>query len=110
MSIKFKFSRGFVKDVKRLRKRYRLIEQDVDSLIAEMEHESYRGDYMPKFGREVYKVRLTNRSARRGKRGGFRVIYVQLADESFLFLHIYSKSDQNDANPSEIWRRLRELE
>ena len=76
MSIKVQFSRGFVKDIKRLRKRYRLIEQDIESLMAEMAHESYRSDYMPKFGREVYKVRLTNRSARRGKRGGFRVIYL----------------------------------
>ena len=110
MSITFNFSRGFVKDFKRLQKRYRLIEQDVDALMAEMEHESYRGDYMPNFGKELYKVRLTNRSARRGKRGGFRIIYARQADETCLFLHIYSKSDKNDTSASEIRRMLRDLD
>ena len=56
MPITFNFSRGFVKDFKRLRKRFRFIEQDIDNLMAEMEHESFRGDYAPYLDKKQVRV------------------------------------------------------
>ena len=60
------------------------------------------GQRIPRIGYSVYKVRLPNRAARRGKSGGFRVIYyVQLIDHVTL-LTIYSKTDETDISVQEI--------
>ena len=93
-----------------MRKRYRRVEDDVEELVAEMERGAFRGDPLPGFGRDVYKVRLANRSARRGRRGGFRVIYSLLNVNTVVFLHIYSKSDKDDVSANEISRLLRDFE
>ena len=53
---------------------------------------------------------MTNRSARRGKSGGFRAIYHPDKDGRFVFVHIYSKTDQNDASASEILERVKDIE
>jgi mRNA-degrading endonuclease RelE of RelBE toxin-antitoxin system len=67
------------------------------------------GDKIPDIGHDVYKVRLANPSAQRGKSGGFRVIYyVQVADSVFL-LKIYSKTEQNDISADDIRRIVQEL-
>ena len=100
----------FDRDVKKLKKRYRRIEEDLRNLLHEMENLNYRGRFVAGFGQAVYKVRLTNRSARRGKSGGFRVIYQRIDDDEFLFLHIYSKSDKSDVSEGEISRMLSDLD
>ncbi len=110
MSIRFIYSRDFLKDVRKLRKRYRFIENDIDQLKEEMRNNHYRGVLVPRWGPNVYKVRLTNRSARRGKRGGFRAVYVLQDSNTALFMHIYSKSDKDDASSADIQRMLRDLE
>lgn len=44
----------------------------------------------------VYKVRLRNTDAQRGKSGGYRVIYYLETEEQTVILTIYSKTDQSD--------------
>jgi len=57
----------------------------------------------------VYKVRLPNPSAQRGKSGGFRVIYyVKLAD-AVMLVTIYSKTEQTDISADELRRLLDDL-
>ena len=60
---------------------------------------------MRRVGRNVYKVRLPNRSARRGKSGGFRVIYQERDGVLVLLLLIYSKTERADI-PDEAIRRV----
>ena len=108
MPVEFTYSDDFAKDLTRLRKRYRRIENDLAALEADMQHRNLRGVHMPGFGLPLYKVRMANRSARCGKRGGFRVIYLKESSDSILFLHIYSKSDKDDV--SEVHRMLGNLE
>ena len=110
MSIKIILLTNFLKDVKKLRKRYRRVEEDVEELVAEIESGSFRGDQLPGFGRDVYKVRLANRSAGRGRRGGFRVIYSLLNAHTIVFHHIYSKSDKDNVSEGEVWRMLGDIE
>ncbi len=110
MSVRIVLFRDFLKDVKQLRKRYRQVEDDVEELVAEMERGNFRGDLLPGYSRDVYKVRLANRFARRGRRGGFRVIYSLLDANTVVYLHIYSKSDKDDVSRSDIDRMLRDLE
>lgn len=109
MPIKFVFSRGFLKNVKQLRKRYRLIEYDIDALLVEIQSKDYRGDVIPDVGGDVYKVRLTNRSAQRGKSGGFRALFLLNEVDLITFIYIYSKSDKNDVTAGEIRSMLRDL-
>ncbi len=107
MPVQFTYAKGFVKDFLRLRKRFHRIEADIEALKAELRR-AHRGELMTGYGLPLYKVRMANRSARRGKRGGFRVIYRFQNSETILFMHIYSKTEKENVSPSEINRMLRE--
>jgi mRNA-degrading endonuclease RelE of RelBE toxin-antitoxin system len=63
------------KDVKHLKRKYPAVTRQLATLIDELEAGKRPGDKIPDIGHDVYKVRLANPSAQRGKSGGFRVIY-----------------------------------
>jgi mRNA-degrading endonuclease RelE of RelBE toxin-antitoxin system len=65
----------FERDHKRLGRRYRNIRRDVEPLIEELITGELPSDRVMGADAVVYKVRLPNSDARRGKRGGYRVIY-----------------------------------
>lgn len=109
MPIEFTYSRRFVNDILRLRKRFRRVDEDVETLKVEM-RQGTLGDLMPGYGARLYKIRAANRSARRGKRGGFRVIYRHQHGDLIQFLHIYSKSDKDNVSAGFISRIVRDLE
>jgi len=94
----------FNKNLKRLARKYPKVLSVVEALVEELKNDARPGDQIPNVGYEVYKVRLENLSANRGKSGGFRVIYyLQLAD-SVILLTIYSKTEQSDISPDQIRR------
>jgi mRNA-degrading endonuclease RelE of RelBE toxin-antitoxin system len=65
-----------------------------------------QGDRIPGVGRVLYKARVKNSAAVRGKRGGFRIIdYLHTADD-ILLVTIYSKSEQADITAEELQRIL----
>ena len=68
------------------------------------------GSRVPGVGYTVYKVRLPNRAARRGKSGGFRVIYYAQFKDRVMLLAIYSKTDEIDVSAAEIRRLVIEAE
>jgi mRNA-degrading endonuclease RelE of RelBE toxin-antitoxin system len=97
------------RDIKHLRRKYPAVTSEVLKLVEQLENDERPGDKIPGVGYDVYKVRLPNPSAQRGKSGGFRVIYyVQLADSVFL-LRIYSKTEETDISPEKIRRVLENL-
>ena len=99
----------FQKELDRLAQKYPQVIDVTASLIEALKSDQRPGDKIPHIGYDVYKVRLRNPSAGRGKSGGFRVIYyVQLADRVVL-LTIYSKTQQIDISPKDIRRVLREI-
>ena len=82
--------------LKKLAKTYRKASDDVETLIDELEAGERPGVLLQGVeGREVYKVRLPNTSARVGKRGGFRVQYHVGEELIHLFL-IWSKAEVDD--------------
>jgi mRNA-degrading endonuclease RelE of RelBE toxin-antitoxin system len=92
----------FEKEVKHLKRKYPSVVTEIRKLIIQLENDERLGDRIPNIGYEVYKVRLSNPSATRGKSGGFRAIYyVQLIDNLYL-ITIYSKTEQEDISPDEI--------
>lgn len=110
MTTKVEFAPYFIKDLKRLRRKYPQAPEEVEALVDELEQDKRPGDKIPQVGYDVYKVRLKNPSASRGKSGGFRVIYyVRLADHIIL-VTIYTKSQQKDFPVERLHRIIAEYE
>lgn len=100
----------FKRDIKRLGRKYPTVIDEVAQLMSQLEIDERPGDKIPDVGYDVYKVRLRNPSAKKGKRGGFRVVYyVQLADHVFL-ITIYAKSEQTDIAPDVLRSLIESLE
>ena len=100
----------FKRRLRRLERRYPKTIDEVESLIASLAHGNRPGQLVPGVGYTVYKVRLPNRAARRGKSGGFRVIYYARLSDRVILLTIYSKTEQNDISIAEIRDLVAEAE
>ena len=103
------FAPAFRKDLKRLRKRYPRIQQAIQPLIDQLIDGETPGDQIQSTGYTVYKVRLPNRDAQRGKRGGYRVIYYIRTTKHVVLLTIYSKSDRSDTSVDDIQAIISDL-
>lgn len=99
----------FDRDVRRLRKKYRLIAEDIRVLLQDFEKFGIHGERLVGFDREVRKVRLTNRSAKRGKSGGFRALYIVENESTIRLIRIYSKTEKSTLSQAEIRRTLEYL-
>jgi len=109
MPTKIELPRLFLRELRNLAKKYPAVLKQFERLSDQLKNDERPGDKIPGVGYDVYKVRLPNPSAQRGKSGGFRVIYyVQLAD-SILLVTIYSKTMQSDISPDKIRRLLDDL-
>lgn len=103
--VQVSFTSEFQKAVKKLRKKYPQIQQDIQPLLDLLLHGETPGDQIQSIGNTVYKVRVANRDAKRGKSGGYRVIYYIHTSTQIILLTIYSKSDRADM-PSQVIQEL----
>ncbi|MDZ4765678.1 MAG: type II toxin-antitoxin system RelE/ParE family toxin [Chloroflexota bacterium] len=100
-----------IRDIKRLRKRYRRIDEDLEPLITQLEAGETPGDQLQGVDPYiVYKVRLPNRDAGRGKSGGYRVVYYFHAIAMRFLIEIYSKSEKENLDLSALRERLQALD
>jgi addiction module RelE/StbE family toxin len=101
----------FQRNLRDLKKRYRNIRADVETVTKELEMGNFRGDRITGIGETyiVYKVRIKNIDIKKGKNGGYRLIYQVESETSVLLMRIYSKSDQSDISANEILRILGEF-
>ena len=60
------------------------------------------GDQIPGVSLPVFKARIPNRDAQRGKSGGYRLIHYLKEAERILLVTIYTKSDQSDISADQI--------
>ncbi|MDE2821434.1 MAG: type II toxin-antitoxin system RelE/ParE family toxin [Chloroflexota bacterium] len=100
----------FGKQLERLERKYRRMTDEVDGLLVQLEQGERPGQRIPRVSYAVYKVRLPNRAARRGKSGGFRVIYYAQIEDIVTLLTIYSKSEEVDISIGEIQQLAREAD
>jgi mRNA-degrading endonuclease RelE of RelBE toxin-antitoxin system len=100
----------FVRRLKQLLKKYRHAFDDVQGLIRQLENGESLGDQVQGAGYPVYKVRLRSSDLRRGKSGGYRVIYYLKTSERIIFITIYIKTEQADISGAEIRRLIDEFE
>lgn len=94
---------SFLKELKKLVKKYPSLKQEYLDLISSLEENPIQG---VKLSNNCYKVRVAIKSKGKGKSGGARVItLVTIVDETVHLLSIYDKSEQDTISD----KRLKEL-
>lgn len=111
MKYEIKVIPPFEKAVRALAKKYHKIKQNIIEAVKEIEENPYHGVAIVGYEGHVWKLRVANTSSKRGKQGGFRIIY--LLEESSAccyFLTIYSKTEKEDITKEEIDLLLQSME
>ncbi len=108
--VKVEKATQYKKELKKIGKKYRSIEQDIKDLIEKLEAGETPGDRINGNQYEVYKVRVKNSDINKGQSGGYRVIYYTKNIEKVLLTAIYSKSEQANITNKEIETRIKEYE
>jgi mRNA-degrading endonuclease RelE of RelBE toxin-antitoxin system len=103
-------SAEYNKDLKKLGKKYKSIDKDIEPLITKLEAGENPGDKISGNKYAVYKVRVKNSTINKGQSGGYRVIYYTMTPEAVLLTAIYSKSVQENMSNEEIETRIERYE
>ncbi|WP_435355451.1 type II toxin-antitoxin system RelE/ParE family toxin [Emticicia sp. SJ17W-69] len=99
-------SQNFVKELKRLTKKYLSLKNDVALLGEKLAIEPTQGTPL---GKNCYKIRLAIESKGKGKSGGARIITAVFSvQEKVVLLSIYDKSDKENITDKELTFLLKE--
>ena len=104
------FTPEFKRNLRRLSKKYRSIRSDIEPVIDQLLANELPGDQIPGTGYTIYKVRVKNSDTRKGKSGGYRLIYYLLRVDHAILLTIYSKLDQGDITAKRLKEIIAEVE
>ncbi len=97
----------FVKELKRLVKKYPSLKQEIAQLFKQLETEPVTGTAI---GRNCYKIRIAIASKGKGKSGGARVItHCAVTKTTVVLLSIYDKSEQADISDKELTQLLNQI-
>ena len=99
MNYKIETDEEFDRDVKILKKKFKLIKQDILELVDILKINPFSGIDL---GSGLFKIRLKNSSIPTGKSGGFRVIYYVIIDEKIILLKMYSKTEKENISDVEF--------
>jgi len=81
----------FVKDVKKLKKKYKNILNDIELFQKEIKLNPTMGTSL---GNGMFKIRVANSNKNQGKSGGYRIITFYTDNQGLLYLlRIYDKSE-----------------
>lgn len=101
--VEIRLSSEFQQSLRKLAKRYRNIRADIAVVIQEIQNGNLIGDRIQGLGNVVvFKVRVQNTDAQKGKSGGYRLIYELRSSNLVALLAIYSKSEREDIKADEI--------
>lgn len=100
-----KYSENFVKEAKKLSKKFRLLKDDLQEAVQEIEEKK---DLGIELGYNLYKKRLKNSSIPTGKSGGFRIIIYKQIEDEILFISIFSKTQKDNLNDEELDKILKQ--
>jgi len=104
------FTPEFKRNIRALTRKYRHIRDDVDPLIIDLQNGQLPGVQITGTGYTIFKVRVTNRDVRKGKSGGYRLIYYLQTKTDIILITIYSKTEQADISALQIRRIVGEFE
>ena len=108
MNCKITVTPDFLRELKRLSKRYRSLKTDLTKLGEELRLNPFLGTAL---GHRLRKVRLAITSKGKGKSGGARVITYTVilaqADTEIKLITIYDKSERDNISDAELLNILR---
>ncbi|MDE5949169.1 MAG: type II toxin-antitoxin system RelE/ParE family toxin [Prevotella sp.] len=111
MRYEIELGRQFKKNFKRLIKKYKSIDKDLENLIEQLENNPYTGTDL---GGGVRKIRMAISDKAKGKSHGARIItYTVTVDETsgtVTLLTIYDKEDLETITAREIAMLLNEID
>lgn len=110
MPVNVAFTPEFKRNLRILSKKYRHVRDDVEPLILSLQGGELPGDQLTGTGFTIFKVRVPNRDVKRGKSGGYRVIYYLQTQADIILVTIYSKTEQADISAAQIRRIVSEFE
>jgi len=110
MSYEAYLAETFQKCIKILKKKYRNVKDDLMNVIQQLEEDPSIGDPIPGWNKEIWKIRVASSDIKKGKRGGFRLIYLWKAGDFRVYLlAVYSKGEKEEISKTEIERLLKKL-
>ena len=108
MSFEIVAGPSFVREAKKLKKKYSSFKEDLLELVKILKDDPFIGTPL---GQNCYKIRLAIKSKGKGKSGGARVItHLYLKDEIIYLLSIYDKSKKENISDHEIKKLIDSLE
>jgi len=100
----------FLKSIKVLKRKYRKVKDDIAGTVRALEEDPTIGDSIPGWSKEIWKVRTASSDVKKGKRGGFRSIYLWEPGAGTVYmLSVYFKGDRPDVSKKEIEQTLKKL-
>jgi len=110
MSYEVYLAETFQRSTKILKNKFRRVKDDLSIIIKILEEDPTIGDPIPGWKKEIWKVRVASSDVKKGKRGGFRLIYLWRAGESAVYLSVvYFKGEEPEISKKKIERLLRQL-
>lgn len=95
---------NFIKDLKRLSKKHRILLTDIADLSAKLKINPTMGTDL---GQNVYKIRISISGTNKGKSGGARIIScVVLVRETVFLSEIYLKNENDTVDVDLVIERL----
>lgn len=113
MPTRVRTTKDFDKQLARLARRFPAVLDEVADFISRLKSDDLAqlpGRRIRRTGFTVYKERLANRSARRGKSGGFRVYYWLRQRDHLVLVAICSKTEHEGFIESELGRMITDIE
>ena len=92
MNFKIETIPRFEKDVKKLKKKFPNIKNDLVKFIDELSTNTTLGINL---GENIFKVKIPNSSIPTGKSGGFRIITYYQKDDVLYLVTMYSKTEKD---------------
>ncbi len=100
----------FKRNLRLLSRRYRHIRSDLTPVLERIQAGEAPGQQVPGVKFTVFKVRVKNTDARKGVRGGYRLIYYLPTPHKAILVTVYSKSDQEDISLQHIRQIIQNYE
>ena len=102
MNFKIETIPRFEKDVKKLKKKFPNIKNDLIAFVNELSTNPTLGINL---GENIFKVKIPNSSIPTGKSGGFRIITYYQKDDMLYLVTMYSKTEKDTI----LTNRLRQI-
>jgi mRNA-degrading endonuclease RelE of RelBE toxin-antitoxin system len=110
MTYEVQLTETFQKSIKALKKKYPKVKNDLLDYIKALEEDPSAGDPIPGWSKEIWKVRVASSDVRKGKRGGYRLIYLWKAGDTTIYLlSAYFKGEKTEITKKEIENLLKKL-